>query len=160
LKNNLVFIVLFLFLAVTIFFWFQVLTIRDLPPVNEKSPPVITPEEAENFVALAQELLIDYREPLPELYGRDPFIKEGIVEQVEVAKIEPSDNLTLSSIIHSDLNALAVINGKILAEGDTIYDEETGTRFMIENIEVDKIEIIDGEKTYTLEVKPEGRQGR
>jgi len=160
LKNNLVFIVLFLFLAVTVFFWFQVLMVRDLPPVDQQSPPVITPEEAENFVALAQELLIDYREPLPELYGRDPFIKEGIVEQIEVAKMEPSDNLTLSSIIHSDMNALAVINGKILAEGDTIYDEETGTRFMIENIEVDKIEIIDGEKTYTLEVKPEGRKSK
>ena len=156
-KNSIIFIVLFLFLAVTAFFWFQVLTIKDAPLVTPSSPPVITAEEAEEFIKLAQELLIDYRPELPELYGRDPFIREVLpIEQARAARSEPSDNLVLSSIIHNDLHALAVVNGKILAEGDTIYDEESGISFMIQNIQTDKVEIMDGENKYTLEVVIKG----
>jgi hypothetical protein len=72
------------------------------------------------------------------------------VEQVELTQLDPARIFTLSSIIYSDLNARAVVNGMILAEGDSIYDEGSGFEFMIESIQVDKVEVINGDKRYTL----------
>lgn len=149
-KNNAIIIILLLFLAVTSFFWFQVLRIRELPPPAATSTSsTIDGKEAEAFVKLAEELLINYKEPLPELYGKDPFYREKPVEET-VARLEPTRTLTLSSIIYSDLNARVVVNGMILAEGDTIYDESSGSEFMIESIHVDRVEIISGDDRYTL----------
>ena len=150
-KNGAIFIVLILFLAITAFFWFQILRVRDLPPGNHPSPLAVSGADATAFIKLAQELLIDYREPMNNLYGRDPFLKNKSTEEI-ATKIDPTGKLVLSSIIYSDSNALAVVNGKILAEGDTIYDQEFGFEFMIENIETNKVEINDGDKKYTLKV--------
>ena len=152
-KNNAIIIVLLLFLAVTSFFWFQASRIEDLPPVTNSTPSTINGKDAENFVEIAQRLLIDQfnKEPLPELYGRDPFYRELPVEQVELVELDPSRIFILSSIIYSDLNARAVVNGMILAEGDSLYDEGSGSEFMIESIQVDKVEVINGDKRYTLE---------
>ena len=127
---------------------------RDLPVAKSPTPPVISGKEAENFIRRAEELLIDYREPLPELYGRDPFYKEKPVEETGTA-VDPSRVFTLSSIIFSDLHALAVVNNEILAEGDTLYDRESGSEFMIESIEVDRIEVINNDKKYILQKAPE-----
>jgi hypothetical protein len=151
LKNHAILIVLLLFLTATAFFWFQVWRIKDLPPGKSVSPPVISAAEAEAFIKLAQELLIDYREPILSLYGRDPFVKEGSNDQLEIEKVEPSKKFVVSSIIYGSSNALAVINGRIMAEGDTIYDQEFGF-FLIENIEDGRVEISDGEKKYTLQM--------
>ena len=153
-RNNAIIIALLLFLAVTSFFWFQSLRTRDLPPAKAPTPPVVSGKEAEEFIRRAEELLIDYREPLPEIYGRDPFYKEKPVEEVEAA-LDPSRIFTLSSIIFSDLHALAVVNGEILAEGDTLYDKESGSEFMIESIEVDRVEVINNDKKYILQKAPE-----
>ena len=152
-RNNAILIVLLLFLVATLFFWFQVLRIKDLPPGRSVSPPVaVTPAEAEAFIKLAQELLIDYEEPMLRLYGRDPFARQELEIQPKTRPIEPSEKFIVSSIIYSDTNALVVINGEIMAEGDTIYDQEIGSVFMIENIEADRVEINDGESKYTLEM--------
>ena len=150
-KNNAIIIVLLLFLAMTSFFWFQSLRIKDLPIEKSAIKSTINGKEAEEFIKIAEELLIDYRDPLPELYGRDPFYREKPAELLEKLEIDPATILTVSSIMYSELNALAVVNGMILAEGDTIYDEKSGSDFMIESIEVDKIAVINGDKRYTLE---------
>lgn len=153
-KNNAIFIILLLFLAVTLFFWFQVLKVKDLPPVKSSAAPGITGAQAEAFIKLAEELLIDYREPLPNLGRRDPFVKWKPSTAPETDEIQTADKFVLSSVIYSDLHALAVVNGKILAEGDTV----PGYEFMIQNIEVDKVEISDGKKKYTLEITSVGGQ--
>lgn len=150
-KNNAIIIVLVLFLAMTSFFWFQSLRIKDLPIEMSAIKSTINGKEAEEFIKTAEELLIDYRDPLPELYGRDPFYREKPAELLEKLEIDPATTLTISSIMYSELNALAVVNGMILAEGDTIHDEKSGFDFMIESIEVDKIAVINGDKRYTLE---------
>jgi len=146
-KNNAIFIILLFFLAMTFFFWFQVLRIEDLPPVDRVATAGITGAQAEAFIKLAEELLIDYREPLRSLSRGDPFVKWKPSSTPESEVEEPS-KFVLSSVIYSDLHALAVVNGKILAEGDTV----PGYEFMIQNIEVDKVEISDGRKKYTLEI--------
>ena len=152
LKNNAIIIILLLFLVVTFFFWFQLIRIKDLPAEANPARPTVNGKEAEAFIILAEELLVRYdRGPLPELYGKDPFYKEETVEQAEVVKIDPSKTLTLSSIMYSDLHPLVVVNGMILAEGDTIYDERSGFDFMIESIEVDEVAVISGDEKYTLE---------
>jgi hypothetical protein len=84
--------------------------------------------------------------------SRDPFVKEGPNDQLEIKKVEPSKRFVVSSIIYSNSNALAVINGRIMAEGDTIYDQEFRLPFLIENIEDGRVEISDGEKKYTLQM--------
>ena len=43
-----------------------------------------------------------------------------------------------------------MVNGEIMAEGDTLYDTESGTKFMIESIEVDKVEVASDKRKYTL----------
>ncbi len=150
-KDNAIIIILLLFLAVTSFFWFQSMKIKDLPADVGSVRSTINGAEAEAFIVLAEELLVKYREPLPELYGKDPFYREKPVDLIEVVKIDPTKTLLLSSIMYSDLHPLAVVNGMILAEGDTIYDEVSGFDFMIESIEVDKIAVISGDDRYTLE---------
>jgi type II secretory pathway component PulC len=146
-KNSAIFIIVLIFLAMTLFFWFQVLKIKDLPPAKRLATGGITGAQAEAFIKLAEELLIDYREPLRNLSRRDPFVKWKPSSAPEI-QVETRDKFVLSSVIYSDLHALAVVNGEILAEGDTI----PGYKFMIENIEVDKVEISDGQKKYTLGV--------
>ena len=152
-KNNAIIIILLLFLAVTSFFWFQSLRIKDLPPVKQAAnTPTVNGKEAEAFITLAEEILVG-RETLllPELYGKDPFYRERPVEQIEVVEIDPARILILSSIMYSDSHPLAVVNGMILAEGDTIYDRTSDSDFMIESIEVDKVSVISGDEKYTLE---------
>jgi len=160
LKNNAIIITLLLFLAVTSFFWFQSSRITDLEATKRITPPAISGKDAEDFVKLAEKLLIKYRDPLPELYGRDPFLREVPVEEIQLAERKPSEIFALSSIIYSDLHALAVVNGEILAEGDTLYSEEAGSEFIIESIEVDRVQIIGGDKKYTLEKKYEADSNR
>lgn len=152
-RGNSVYIILILFLVVTLFFWFHVLRIKDLPPPKISTPPVITGSEAEAFIKLAQEFLIDYREPLPQFYTRDPFYKEPPM-QPEPPKVtkEPSDVFVLSSIVYDNSTPLAVVNGKILAEGDRIFDKEFESGFMIEEIGLGEVEINNGEKKYTLKL--------
>jgi len=48
----------------------------------------------------------------------------------------------------------------ILAEGDTIRDEASGSDFMIESIEVDRVAVIKGDKKYTLEKAHDAGAGR
>jgi len=151
LKNNAIVIILLLFLAMTSFFWFQSLRIKDLPIEKNTITSTIDGAKAEAFVKHAEELLIDYREPPPALYGRDPFHREKPVEQDEEVAIDLARAFVVSSIMYSELNALAVVNGMILAEGDTIHDKMSGYDFMIESIEVDKVAVINGDKKYTLE---------
>jgi hypothetical protein len=152
-KTNIIFIVLIVFLVLTGFFWFQVMTIKEPPPVKPPEESRLRGKDAEAFVKLAEALLVgDVRQPL-RLYMRDPFVRQEVVVTAPVVKTEPVDKLVLSSIIHSNSNALAVVNGKILAEGDTIYDKESGVEFMVGNIEHDKVEIINGDKKYTLKTK-------
>jgi hypothetical protein len=148
-KNNAILIVLLVFLVMTLFFWFQVLRIKDLPVVKRPVPPGISGAEAESFIKLAEELLIDYREPLMNLCRRDPFFRNMPSDVPEVEE-KTSDEFVLSSISYSELYALAVVNGEILAEGDAI----PGCEFVIENIEADKVEISNGESKYTLEMAP------
>ena len=150
-KNSAIIIILVLFLAVTSFFWFQSLRIKDLPVEANAVRSTINGAEAEAFVVLAEELLVRYKEPLPELYGKDPFYREKTVEEIKAVKIDPARTLILSSIMYNDLHPLVVVNGTILAEGDTIYDEGSGFDFMIENIEIDKVAVISGDDKYMLE---------
>lgn len=146
-KNNVIIIILLLFLAVTSFFWFQSLTIKDMPVDEHPVAPTVSGKEAEDFIRLAEELLISYKKPLPEAYGRDPFYREQVEQVVE---LDPATIFTLSSIIYNDLNPLVVVDGEILAEGDALYDEQSGSEYMIESIEADIVEITDGDKKYTL----------
>lgn len=150
-KNNAIIIILLLFLAMTSFFWFQSTQIKDLPIEKASVKSTVNGAEAEEFIKTAEELLMDYRDPLPELYGRDPFYREKPAETLKEVEINPAITLTISSIMYSELNALAVVNGMILAEGDTIHDEASGSDFMIESIEVDKVAVINGDKRYTLD---------
>ena len=149
-KNNAIIIILLLFLAMTSFFWVQSLQIKDLPIEKASVKSTVNGAEAEEFIKTAEELLIGYREPLPELYGRDPFYRKKPAELLEKLEIDPATTLIISSIMYSELNALAVVNGMILAEGDTVHDERSGSDFMIESIEVDKIAVINGDKRYIL----------
>ena len=150
-RNTAIFVVLLLFLAATGFFWFQALTIEDLPAVERPIPPTVTGAEAEAFISLAQELLIEYRGPLPSAFGRDPFILP-VPSEPPKPEVEPSKTFVLSSIFYSDLHALAVINNQIIAEGDTIYDKQSGSEFIVQSIQVDKVEISDGAEEHTLVV--------
>ena len=148
-KNSAIFIILSFFLAMTLFFWFQVLKVEDLAPEKRLVASEITGAQAEAFVKLAEELLIDYRKPLGSLRRRDPFVRRK-PSSTPAVEIKTPDKFVLSSVIYNDLYALAVVNGKVLAEGDII----PGHKFMVENIEVDKVEISDGKKKYTLEIVP------
>ena len=149
-KNRAVFVILVLFLVATLFFWFQIWKIEDLPP--KESPPVSTTEEVEAFVELIKGLPTDEPKPLVKLSGRDPFFMKDADDQPG-ATTKQSENFVLSSIMYSDLSALAVVNGKILFEGDTIPE----SRFMIKSIEIDKVEISNGAKKYTLEISNSSR---
>ena len=154
-RNIAIYIVLLLALAITSLFWLRVFRIGDLPPATISSKSTEKErEEAEAFVKLANELLIDDRKSPPVPRGRDPFIMVGVetrapveVKPVEVPKILP----VLSSVSYSDLSPLAVMNGKIVAEGDTIIVSDF--EFMIERIEIDRVEISDGENTYTVPLR-------
>ena len=159
-KTSAVIIILFLFLAMTGFFWVRVARVEELPPAVKPIPPSISGAEAKSIILLAKELLIDNRKPLPHLSGRDPFFVEIPEAQSLEAQIKPHEKFILSSVIYNDKYALAVINGEILAEGDTIYDIESGYEYLVENIEVDKVEVSDGEGNYTLAMitnNPEGK---
>jgi hypothetical protein len=151
LKNSVIFIVLLL-LAVTFFFWFQVLRTKDLP--FRQPPSGGTIDDVESIIVLLAGLRTDDLEPTLRLYGRDPFIREEPVESREV--VELPDMPVLSSISYSRSNALAVVNGEILAEGDAIPESE----FMIESIEVDRVEISDGRKKHTLSLEKEPGIGK
>jgi hypothetical protein len=150
LKNNAIIIILLLFLAVTSFFWFQSMRVKDLPPGETASTTAISGKDAEQFIRRAEELLTGYKTPLPTAYGKDPLFDEEPEEQTELVQIDPSKIFVLSSIIYSDSHPLAVVNGEIMAEGDTLYDTESGTKFMIENIEADKVEVASDKRKYTL----------
>jgi len=142
------------------FFWVRVARVEELPPMVNPIPPSISGAEAKSIILLAKELLIDNRKPLPYLSGRDPFFLEIPEAQSLEAQIKPHEKFILSSVIYNDKYALAVINGEILAEGDTIYDIESGYEYLVENIEVDKVEVSDGEGNYTLAMitnNPEGK---
>jgi hypothetical protein len=134
----------------TIYFWVQVMRVEELPPAVRPVAASISGAEAKSVILLAKELLIDNRRPLPYLSGRDPFFVEIPESQSQEAQIKPHEKFILSSVIYNDKHALAVINGEILAEGDTIYDIESGYQYLVENIEVDKVEVSDGEGNYTL----------
>lgn len=149
-KNSAIFIILFLFLAITAFFWVQVFRTEELPPASLHVPNALSGEEAKSVIYLAKELLIDNRKPLAYLSGRDPFFTEPPEVQSLETEIKPYEKFILSSVIFNDTYSLAVINGKILAEGDTIHDEESGYEYMVQNIEVDKVEISDSKENYTL----------
>jgi len=155
LKDNAILIILLIFLIMTSLFWFQLWNIKDLPTNKDTTPPAVTSDEAEAFINLAQELLIEYKEPLVDLRGRDPFFMEDKSNQ-NIVKENPVEQLMLSSIIYNDLSPYAVINGKIFAEGDKVYDLRSGDEFLIENIEINKVEISDGKSVYNLEMGGEG----
>jgi hypothetical protein len=154
LKNNPILIILLGFLAITSYFWLQVFRIKELPvPQSNKTNAVISGKEAEAFIKLADTLLIDYKGPLPEVYGRDPFYKDYMVVIPEAPpKIEkaPAEVFILTSVVYNKNNPLAVINGKILSEGDTITNNELESRFIIENIGYQEVRINDGNKKYVL----------
>lgn len=152
-KTNSILIALLVFMVLTSLFWFQVLRIRDLPTPKPKDNPVISGAEAESFVKMAQTLLINYKTPLPEISGRDPFYKDYLVQiPVVEPKIEkvPSDIFIVSSVIYDKSNPLAVINGRILSEGDKISNRELDSDFMIENISLNEVKINNGHKKYVL----------
>jgi len=156
-KNSAISIILSVFLVMTVLFWFQVLRIRDIPPAKQVATPGLTGAQTEAFIKLAEELLIDYKEPLQDMQRSDPFVrwKPSSAPEVEV-ELETPDKFILSSVIYSDLHALAVVNGSILAEGDII----PGYKFMIEDIKSGKVEISNGKKRYTLEIAPESVGGK
>jgi hypothetical protein len=154
LRNTAIYVVLFLALAITSVFWLRVFRIGDLPPAKISSRSTEKErEEAEAFVKLANELLIDDKKPLPALRGRDPFVMvvETKVQPLEIKQDAPKILPVLSSVSYSDLSPLAVMDGKIVAEGDTIVVSES--EFMIEKIEIDRVEISDGEDTYTIPLR-------
>ena len=152
-KNKAVLAILLIFLVATLFFWFQVSKINDLPFKEPSSGG--TTKEVEGFITLVNELFTSDPDPLPSLSGlREPFIREEIIAPPVV--VTPDKRFILSSIIYSDSYPLAVINGKILAEGDTIPESE----FMIEDIKVDKVEITDGGDKYTLNMAPGTVKGK
>lgn len=153
-KNTAIYVVLLLALAVTSLFWLRVFRIGDLPPAKISSRNIEKErEEAEAFVKLANELLISDGKPPPVLRGRDPFVMvvETKVEPLEIKQDVPKALPVLSSVSYSDLSPLAVMNGKIVAEGDTIVVSKS--EFMIERIEIDRVEISDGENTYTVPLR-------
>lgn len=155
-KNNSIFIVLFAFLILTSYYWFQVLRIRDLPTPKPKDNSVISGAEAQSFVNVAQTLLLDNKTPLPVITGRDPFYKDYLVQiPVVIPKVEksPSEVFIVSSVIYNKSNPLAVINGKILSEGDSISNVELESDYMIENIAFKEVKINDGHKRYVLKAK-------
>jgi len=155
-KNNPIFIVLLAFLVLTSFFWFQILKIRDLPTPKPKDNSVISGAEAQSFVNVAQTLLLDNKTSLPAMVGRDPFYKDYLVQiPVVIPKVEkaPSEVFIVSSVIYNKSNPLAVINGRILSEGDRISNVELESDFMIENIAFNEVKINDGHKRYILKAK-------
>lgn len=151
-RNSVIFTILFLFLGATVFFWVQVLKVEELPPATPPTPSSLSGAEATSVINLAMELLIDNREPLPYLSGRDPFSTDDPEAQSKVAKAKPHNSFVLSSVIYNDTYSLAVINGEILAEGDIISNEMAEYEYIVENIEVDEVEVSDGEESYTLNV--------
>ena len=156
-KNNAIIIILLLFLAMTSFFWFQALRVKDVPIEESTIVSSINGAEAEAFIKRAEELLVSDRLELEELYGRDPFYREKPVEQETERTIDLARSFVVSSIMYSESNAFVVVNGMILAEGDTIHDGNSGYDFMIESIEVDKVAVINGDKKYTLEKSHESK---
>lgn len=151
-KNNLILIALTVFLAATSFFWIQVLRIRDLPTPQPENKSIISGAEAQAFVEVAQSLLIDYKSPMPEAYKREPFYKDYLVQiPEEKPKTKPpSEVFIVSSVIYNKSRPFAVINGKILAEGDSISNAEFDYDFTIENIAFNEVKINDGQKKYVL----------
>jgi len=152
LKNSVIFTILFLFLGATVFFWFQVFRVEELPPATPTTPPSLSGAEAASVINLAKELLINNREPLPSLSGRDPFSVDDPEAQSKMARAKPHNSFVLSSVIYNDTYSLAVINGEILAEGDIISNEMAEYEYIVENIEVDEVEVSDGEESYTLNI--------
>jgi len=154
LKNNAILIVLLVFLVITSFFWFQTLRIKELPAAQvNKTPAIMSGAEAASFIELAEKLLISYKEPLPGFFGRDPFYRDYMVVIPEPPpKIEkaPSEIFILTSVVHNKKNPLAVINGKILSQGDTINNKELESEYIIENIGYKEVKISDGNKKYVL----------
>lgn len=153
-RNNPILIILMVFLAVTSFFWFQILRIKELPAARvEKTPVILSGAEASLFIELADKLLISYKEPLPGFFGRDPFYRDYLVVIPEPPpKIEkaPSEIFILTSVVYNKRNPLAVINGKILSQGDTINNKELESEYIIENIGYKEVKISDGNKKYVL----------
>ena len=152
-KNKAIFIILLLFLVATFFFWFQVRRVKDLP---YKRPTLGgSVKEVEEFRTLVHEVTTIEPLPLPDLTGLPgPFdIKPLIIVK---PPDEKKSEFILSSISYSSLHPLVVINGKILAEGDTIPE----SKFMIENIEFDKVEISDGKDKRTLNIPTSIGRGR
>lgn len=151
-KNSVIFTILFLFLGATVFFWYQVFRVEELPPATSTTPPSLSGAEATSVMNRAMELLIDNREPLPYLSGRDPFSVDDRDAQLKLSQAKPHNSFVLSSVIYNDTYSLAVINGEILAEGDIISNEMAEYEYIVENIEVDGVEVSDGEESYMLNV--------
>ena len=78
--------------------------------------------------------------------------------QSRSAEAKPHNSFVLSSVIYNDTYSLAVINGEILAEGDIISNEMAEYEYIVENIEVDEVEVSDGEESYTLNVISESHK--
>lgn len=157
-KKNPILTVLLFFLVSTAFFWVQILNIHDLPPAAIASPGVNAGAEAEKFVEMAQELLVDYRQPLPVIHRKDPFSRMEVKQEVAPVT-DPTAKLRLSSIVYSKSNAFAVINGKIVAEGDTILNKDSGVKFVVEKIGFTTVELSDGSKKYELELAAKVNSG-
>ena len=143
-KNNAIIIVLLLFLAVTSFFWFQSLKTQKMPAKTTIAASEVSGRKAEEFIRRVEMVTMRHEEPLPHLYGRDPFYKEK-------PALDLSKTFTLSSVSYSASNALAVVNGKILAEGDTLYEPNSGLTIVVKSIEVDGVKVINDDKEYILE---------
>jgi len=86
-------------------------------------------------------------------WGRDPFYRErvaGIEETVVVAPSIPA-KLFLSAIIFREGIGVAIIDGRIVRQGDSI-----GKGFVVSEILTDKVFLLKGEQIRMLEVQAFG----
>ena len=100
---------------------------------HEETTPDAAPSQ------LPPELIESYRR---KNWGPDPFYHNYRVGKTESAAEEV--HLKLLGIVFRDFNAQALINGKILHEGDTLHD------YRISTIARDHVILQHGNKTVTL----------
>jgi hypothetical protein len=80
-------------------------------------------------------------------WGKDPFYH---ARPSAPGRIAPDKvKLRLLGILYREINAQALINGRVVAEGDTL------SGFRVERIERDHVKMSDGGKTVILRVEKE-----
>ncbi|MCZ6676879.1 MAG: hypothetical protein O7E52_06480 [Candidatus Poribacteria bacterium] len=144
--ENLIFVILVGCLFICALFWRESSKIQ----TTQKALPPLTAQSQEDIATLPQILSFTKLPPLELRRGRDifklPWRKEGKPQAAPPAE-KPA---ILSTIVWSATNPLSVINGEILAVGET----DSESLFKVESITRDSVRIrrISNRKTVVLKL--------